>query len=48
MDILRVRLSPIEEMQMNEIKYESYIRSLTDDFSVIDRVSKYSKTEEDY
>lgn len=34
----KVRLSPVEELYLEEMKYGSYIRALTDDFSVIDRV----------
>lgn len=34
----KVRLSDVEQQYLAEMKYGSYIRALTDDFSVIDRV----------
>ena len=33
-------MNPIDQVFMDEIKRESYIRSLTDDFSVVDTVAK--------
>lgn len=33
-------MNPIDQIFMDEIKRESYIRSLTDDFSVVDLVVK--------
>ena len=47
-NIEKVRLSESEKIFSNEIKYESYLRSLTDDFSVVDRVLGESKNEEDW
>lgn len=40
MNDAKVCLSETEKLFMSEIKHDSYIRSLTDDFSVIDRVLK--------
>ena len=31
-------MDPVVELFSNEIKYESYVRSLTDDFDVVDLV----------
>ena len=36
----KVMLSETEKLISEQIKYGSYIRALTDDFSVIDRVLK--------
>lgn len=33
-------MNPIDQVFMDEIKRESYIRSLTDDFSIVDAVVK--------
>lgn len=38
MEETKVHLSETEQMMLSEMKYGSYIRALTDDFSVIDRV----------
>lgn len=46
MDNVKVALSETEQMFMEQIKYGSYIRALTDDFSVVDRVLGESKEEE--
>jgi len=43
-----INLSETEKIFKEEYKHESYIRSLTDDFSVIDRVNNESKVEEDW
>ena len=40
-------MNPIDQIFMDEIKRESYIRSLTDDFSVIDLVVKEDARETD-
>lgn len=40
-------MNPIDQIFMDEIKRESYIRSLTDDFSVVDLVVKEDVRETD-
>lgn len=40
-------MNPIDQVFMDEIKRESYIRSLTDDFSVVDLVVKEDARETD-
>ena len=40
-------MNPIDQIFMDEIKRESYIRSLTDDFSVVDLVMKEDARETD-
>lgn len=40
-------MNPIDQIFMDEIKRESYIRSLTDDFSVVDLVVKEDARETD-
>lgn len=40
-------MNPIDQIFMDEIKRESYIRSLTDDFSVVDLVVKEDTRETD-
>ena len=40
-------MNPIDQIFMDEIKRESYIRSLTDDFSVVDLVVKQDARETD-
>lgn len=40
-------MNPIDQVFMDEIKRESYVRSLTDDFSVVDLVVKEDARETD-
>ena len=40
-------MNPIDQVFMDEIKRESYIRSLTDDFSIVDLVVKEDARETD-
>ena len=40
-------MNPIDQVFMDEIKRESYVRSLTDDFSIVDLVVKEDARETD-
>lgn len=42
MENVKVSLSETEKLFKAQIERESYIRSLTDDFSVVDRVNEIS------
>ena len=39
MDFKKTEINTMEDLFREEVMYESYVRSLTDDFSVVDMVN---------
>lgn len=39
MDFKKIEIKTMEDLFREEVMYESYVRSLTDDFSVVDMVN---------